>query len=148
MQPIKIPISLCPHIVEGKPRGYYLLAQWLFPKGAPRLVKQQFLGFNGQLLVTVEHDGTWDSLLKIALFVENLNGKRVTWLTKTPIYTMPLGFRAYIPGTILKPISADVAKITTTGVFKKESFGVSKDLYYLEIPKITAGILFGREELK
>jgi len=144
---VRIPVTLSPHIVNGQSRGFYLLAQKLFPNGAPTLSKQQFIGFNGQLIVTVEHDRTWDTLLKIALHASKLNDESVTWLTPTPIYPMPKGFRAYIPGTIIKPASAGVEKVEGIGVFRRAVFGVSKDVYYLEILKLSAEVLLGRKEL-
>jgi len=144
---VRIPITLSSHIVNGKPRGFYLLAQRLFPNGAPSLTKQQYIGFNGRLFVTVEHDRTWDTLLKVALHAEKLNDKHISWLTPTPIYPMPKGFRAYIPGTIIKPASAESQKVEGIGVFRRAIFGVSRDAYYLEILKLTAEVLLGRKEL-
>jgi len=144
---VRIPITLSPHIVNGKPRGFYLLAQRLFPNGAPTLTKRQYIGFNKRLLITVEHDRTWDTLLKVALHAGKLNDESVTWLTPTPIYPMPKGFRAYIPGTIIKPASAESQKVEGIGVFRRAIFGVSRDVYYLEILKLTAEVLLGRKDL-
>lgn len=139
MKDIRVPVSLSPHIIGGKPRGFYLLVQRLFPNGAPILRKQQWLGFNGRCLqVTVDYSPDCDSLLKMAI-----RYPAVTWLAPAKLWPMAMGFKSYIPGTILKPESAEVGKVETMGVFKQES-----DLFFLEIPLLDGEILLGRKELR
>jgi len=143
MKPIQIPVTLSPHFGGGKPKGYYLIAQRLFPDGAPILSKHQFVGFDGSLVVTVQHPGEWDTVLKMAIYVSKLEDEPTTWLSKAHLYPMPMGFRMYIPGTVLKPKSAEVQKIETIGVFCK--WGL---VYYVYVPKISGEILLGRKELE
>ncbi len=64
MEPIKIPVTLSPHYGDKGPKGFYILAQRLWPEGAPILNKVQWVGYFGTLIVTVQHPGEWNSLLK------------------------------------------------------------------------------------
>lgn len=145
---VKIQTTLSPHIVDGKPRGYYLIAQRLFTHGLPILRRDQFVGFSRGLVVTIERHRTWQSLLDIGLRAQSLGGQSVSWLGKIKMYQMSAGFRMYIPGTILKPTSADSKKIETWGIFDKEIYGAGiSPLYYLKVPIVTAEVLLGKERL-
>jgi hypothetical protein len=153
MNPIRIPITLSQHIVGGKPRGFYLLAQRLFPNGAPILRKDQFVGFNGSLIVTVARHNAWDSLLKLGVYADIVEiNKHVIWFERAALYPMSKGFRMYIPGTVLTPTMfqqpVHESKIETTGIFHKHDFcGGVEPLFYLEIPLISADVLLGRKQL-
>lgn len=148
MNPIRIPVTMSPHIVDGNPRGYYLLAQRLFPNGAPILRKDQFVGFNGSLIVTVARHNTWDTLMDMNVYARDIGKNTAAWFGKTKLYPMNKGFRMYIPGTILKPPSAEAVCKQTTGIFSQFRFyGGVDDLYYLEIPSIGGDVLLGRKEL-
>lgn len=152
MNPIQIPVTLSPHGVDGKPRGFYLLAQRLFTKGSPILRKDQFIGFNGSLIVTVARHNAWDSLVKMGVYAHLLDSTRVFWYDKAALYPMTKGFRMYIPGTVLTPgmfqSPAVVSKIETTGIFRKHDFyGGIEPLFYLEIPLISGDVLLGRKQL-
>jgi len=146
INPIRIPVTLSPHIVKGKPRGYYVLAQRLFTNGSPHLVRRQFVGFTDCLIITTAHEYKWDSLLKMAIHVPFIDDKPVTWLSAVPIYPIPMGFRAYIPGTVIKPTSAGQEKTETIGIFQRFQAG-KIDLFYLEVPKLSAGVLLGEDDL-
>ena len=143
MKPIPVPISLSPHIVDGKPRGYYIIAQRLFPKERPILFRQQFVGFTQNLVFTIAHPGKWDTLLKMAIYVPHLEPASVSWLSATKMYPAGTGVRIYLPGTILKPTTAGVKKVETMGSLCRVG-----DIYYLDIPKLNADILLGRKELQ
>lgn len=149
MNQIKIPVSLSPHIVAGKPRGYYLLAQRLFPNGAPILRRDQFAGFNGCLIVTVARHNKWNTFFDMCIQVRKLHEQAISWFGSTKLYPMNKGFRMYIPGSILKPPSADSKKIETIGIFRKhEYFGGVGSLYYLELQEFTAEVLLGKKKLR
>jgi len=143
MNPIKVPVTFSPHIVGGKPRGYYALAQWLFPNGAPILQRRQFAGYNGQLLITVEKPMECKTLLHMALKVSTLQNTPIMWLGACKVYHMSRGFRAYIPGSILCPPSAESEKIETHGFFRRHG-----DLFYMEFPKVSAEVLLGKERFE
>lgn len=145
MEPVHIPISLCPHFSQGKPRGYYILAKRLFLHDQPILARQQFVGYNGFLFVTVVHPGLWDTTFKIASLVPELDGRKIIWLGSVNQYTLSGGFKTYLPEIIMK--AKKPGRIEGQGIFRKyEAPGF--ELYYLEIPKITGKILLGKEELK
>ena len=143
---IKIPITLSPHVVGDKPRCYYLLAQRLFPNGSPILRADQFIGFSdGSLILSVDRHNTWNTLFEMMLHTMDIKEPRFIWLAKAKLFGMAKGFRAYIPGTILKPTSAESGKINATGIFTNITFGEGiSPLFYLKIPIITADILLGR----
>ena len=141
MEEIRIPVTLTPHYQKGKPSGYYLLAQRLFPRGAPILVKQQFAGFSDGLIVTVNHPAHLDTVLKMAVTYPCLTNS-VTWLSKTAIIPMSMGFRMYIPGTILIPPQGERRNFETTGVFRRLG-----EMYWLHVPAVSGDILFGRKRL-
>jgi len=149
--PIRIPVSLSPHIVNGKPRGYYVLAERLFAKNKnPHLVRNQFVGVAKSLVISVSHNSTWDTLLEMSISIPHLpsapqRANRVYWLDKAKLYPINMGFRAYVPGSVLKP-EPDAEKIETMGEFKRFQMGTT-DLFYLEIPIITLDILLGKEKL-
>lgn len=150
MNPIKIPVTISPHIVNGKPRGYYIIAERLFTKGNPHLIRTQFVGHTQDgLIISVGRHIKWDTLYKLGIQVPHLEAmeqKRVIWLSPTKIYPFNMGFRAYIPGTVLKPESAEAKKIQTMGFFKRFQIGTT-DLLYLEVPLITPDIMLGKTKL-
>ena len=143
-EPFRVPMTLSPHYVNGKARGFYLLAQRIWPGGAPILNKKQFIGFNGQcLLVTVEHNGLWKTPLQIFMRAGALQEKGMMWMCAAPLYPMSKGFRMYVPGNILLPRSE--GNIVTFGVFQ---YDVPTKIYFLEIPEITGNVLLGRIEIE
>jgi len=147
MKPIPVPISICPHIVDGNPRGYYIIAQRLFQE-QPILFRQQFVGFTKNLVFTLAHPGKWDTLLKMAIYVPNITNINdyvlpVSWLAPVKMYPTGTGVRFYLPGTILKPTSAECVKIDTVGSLHK-----ANEIYYLNVPKLNADVLLGRKELE
>ena len=145
MEAVKIPISICPHFSQGKPRGHYLLAKRLFLNDQPILRKQQYVGFNGFLFVTVVYPNWWDTTFKTATKIQMIDGRRITWLGAVSSYGMKGGFKVYLPEHILK--AKRPGRIEGVGIFRKyQTLGFA--CYYLEIPKLTAGVLTGREELK
>lgn len=136
MKPIRVPVTLSPHVVKGVPRGYYVLAQRLFPKGAPIIAKQQWIGFDGEnLIVTAQHKPQCKSLLEMAV---HHAGR--TWLAPAKIWPMPQGFRSYIPASILKAKAGP--RIVTYGIFN-----VTDRVAWLDIPKLNGEVLLGRKEL-
>lgn len=146
MEAVTIPISICPHFSQGKPRGHYILAKRLFlGEDQPILVRQQYVGFNGFLFVTVVHPNRWNTAFKIAHNLQVMDGRSITWLGSVPLYGMKGGFKVYLPEHILK--AKEPGRIEGVGIFRKYS-APGFDCYYLEIPKLTAEVLMGREELK
>jgi len=144
MEPVTIPISLCPHFSQGKPRGYYVLAKRLFLHDQPILARRQYIGFNGFLFITV-HPSGWDTMFKMICMINEMDGRSITWLGTAPIYGLKGGFKTYLSEHILK--AEEPGRIEGIGVFRKyEAPGFS--CYYLEIPKLTAKILLGKEKLK
>lgn len=141
MELIKIPVTLSPHYGDKGPKGFYILAQRLWPGGAPILNKMQWVGYFGTLIVTVQHPGEWNSLLKMSIYAGELDGRNVHWLDKGSLYPMSMGFRMYVPGRILKPKSKD--RIETIGIFRK-----CRDIYYLEVPKLSGDVLLKRKKLE
>lgn len=145
MEPIRIPISICPHFSAGKPRGTYILAKRLFREGNPILAKQQWVGFNGFLFITVVHPSLWNSIFKITNYIKELDGQKIIWLGGCHLTNLAGGFKAYLPEYILK--ATKPGRIECTGIFRKyEAPGF--EIFYLEIPKLSADVLFGRKELK
>ena len=144
MEPVYIPISICPHFSQGKPRGHYILAKRLFREHQPILARQQFVGFNGFLFVTVVHPGLWDTTFKIANYIPKMDGREIIWLGSVNQYKMSGGFKTYLPEVVIK--AKKLGRIEGTGIFRKyEIQGI--EFYYLEIPKITGKVLLGKEEL-
>ena len=141
MKPITVPISICPHIVDGCPHGYYIIAQRLFQQ-QPILFRQQFVGFTKNLIFTLAHSGKWDTLLKMAINVPHLDTIPVSWLAPVKMYPTGTGVRFYLPGTILKPTSAGCVKINTMG-----GLHIAGEIYYLNVPKLNADVLLSRKEL-
>jgi hypothetical protein len=135
VKPVKITTTLSPHFTgKDAPAGYYLLAQRLFMNGAPILKKQQYIGYNGNLFVTVDYNySCGDSLFRLAANAETLDGRKIIWLDYTKLYPMNMGFRSYIPGRVLKPSVLEIGrkKVVTPGIFRK-----CRDIYYLELPEI------------
>ena len=142
MKPITVPVSICPHIADGNPRGYYIIAQRLFQQ-QPILFRQQFVGFTRNLVFTLAHPGDRDTLLKMAIKVPHLDTASVSLLAPVQMYPTGTGVRFYLPGTILKPTSAGCVKIDTMGGLYKVG-----EIYYLNVPKLNADILLGRKKLK
>ena len=145
MEAIKIPISICPHFVKGKPKGHYVLAKRLFQKDAPILLKHQFVGFNGFLFVTVVRPTNLNTAFKMAYSIKNMDDCRITWLGQASIFPMVGGFKIYLPEHIM--MADKPGRIEGVGIFRKYEFW-GKEIYYLEIPKLTAEVLLGRKELK
>ena len=144
MEAVTIPISICPHFSQGKPRGHYLLAKRLFLHDQPILVRQQYVGFNGFLFVTVVHPN-WTTTFRTAIRISNMDGWSITWLGSVPLYGLKGGFKVYLPETILK--AEKPGRIEGVGIFRKYK-APGFECYYLEIPKLTAEVLTGRKELK
>lgn len=145
MEPVTIPVSLCPHFSQGKARGHYILAKRLFLQDQPILVRQQYVGFNGFLFVTVVHPPAWDTAFKTALKIPQLDGRKIIWLGSVPLYGLKGGFKVYLPETILK--AEKPGRIEGVGIFRKYT-APGFECYYLEVPKLTAEVLLGRKELK
>ena len=144
---VRISVALSPHVQQGKPTGYALIAERLFTKKI-KLVKRQFLGFSDGLIITVggiEHF-EWDSVLKMAIMLPILAGRPANWLAPAPIYASPGGFRSYIPGHILKPSSAEETASHLWGEFCDCPVGDTK-LYYLRVPLLDGDVLLGRKKL-
>ena len=146
MEAVTVPISICPHFSQGKARGHYLLAKRLFiGEDQPILVRQQYAGFNGFLFVTVVHPNWWNTTFKTAISIPRMDGRNIQWLGAVLLYQLKGGFKVYLPETILK--ATKPGRIEGVGIFRKyQAPGFS--CYYLEIPKLTAGVLLGKEELK
>ena len=145
MEPVTIPISICPHFSQGKPRGHYILAKRLFLNDQPILVRQQYVGFNGFLFVTVVHPNQWDTIFKIASRITQMDGQSITWLGSVRQYSLHKGFKVYLPEYILK--AKTPGRIEGVGIFRKyQAPGFS--CYYLEIPKLNVDVLLGRKEIK
>jgi len=147
VNPLNVPISLCPHIDKEKPKGYYITAQRLFPEGQPVIFRQQFAGYMNHLILTLAHQSTWNTLLKMVLHAPLLDGVPVNWLAPIKQYRMGTGVRFYLPGSILKPGSAEDEKIETMGIIRRAWFK-SGDIIYVDIPLIDANVLLGKKELK
>lgn len=148
MEPIRITTTLSPHFSKGLPRGYYLVAQRLFPGGVPLLRKQQFLGFcGGSLVVTVGSPNHWDSIMKMSIHCQELIEGPVSWLDSCSIWAANKGFRAYISQKFL-PAGANSKPVTGTGIFKLHTMANSAQIYYLEVPKVNSDILLGRKSLE
>lgn len=145
MEAVKIPVSICPHFSQGKPRGHYILGKRLFLNDQPILARRQYVGFNGFLFVTVVHPNQWNTIFKIACMIQEMDGQSITWLGTVPLYGLKGGFKVYLPETIFK--AKKPGRIEGVGIFRKyDAPGFS--CYYLEIPKLTAEVLLGRKELK
>lgn len=145
MEPVTIPISICPHFSGGKPRGHYLLAKRLFLNDQPILVKQQYVGFNGFLFVTVVYPYKWNTTFKIACAINEMDKQPIKWLGTVPLYGLKGGFKVYLPEHILK--AKKPGRVEGVGIFRKyQALGFA--CYYLELPKLTAEVLTGRKELK
>jgi len=121
------------------------LAKRLFLNDQPILVRQQYVGFNGFLFVTVVHPASWDTAFKTAIKISRLDGRNVQWLGAIPLYGLKGGFKVYLPESILK--AKKPGRIEGVGIFRKY-VAPGFSCYYLEIPKLTAEVLTGREELK
>lgn len=146
MEAVTIPISICPHFSQGKARGHYLLAKRLFiGEDQPILARQQYVGFNGFLFVTVVHPNWWDTTFKTACMIREMDKQPIIWLGTVPLYGLPKGFKVYLPETILK--AEKPGRIEGVGIFRKYQ-APRFECYYLEIPKLTAEVLLGKEELK
>ena len=145
MEAIKIPISICPHFSQEKPRGFYILAKRLFQNEQPILVRQQFVGFNGFLFVTVVHPNQWNTTFKMATCIESLNDRKIVWLGGVHLTKLTGGFKVYIPEHVMK--AKNPGRIEGVGIFRKHT-APGFECYYLEIPKLTAEVLSGRKELK
>lgn len=144
MEPITIPISICPHFSQGKARGHYILAKRLFKNETPILAKQQYIGFNGFLFVTVVHPYQWDTTFKMACAILEMDQQPIKWLGTTHLTPMAGGFKAYLPESILKAIKP--GRIEGIGIFRKYT-APGFECYYLEVPKLDSAVLLGRKTL-
>lgn len=145
MNPIRIPITISPHIIGDKPRGFYILAHSLWGKDKPIIFRQQFVGFQGSLILTMAHPSEWTSLVKATIYASVMNGKPISWFSSVQQYPQGTGVRFYLPSGILPPTSA--GKIETIGIIGKASYG-SGSVVYISIPRIDGDIILGRKELK
>ena len=145
MEAVRIPISICPHFSQGEPRGHYVLAKRLFNNEPPILVKQQFVGFNGFLFVTVLHPYQWDTTFKISSHIRAMEGRRIIWLGSVNLHPIPRGFKVYLPEHILK--AEKPGRIEGVGIFRKCT-ALGFECYYLELPMLSAEVLLGKEKLK
>ena len=102
MEPVTIPISICPHSSQGKLRGHYLLAKRLFLNDQPILVRRQYVGFNGFLFVTVVHPNKWNTIFKMSCAILEMDQQPIKWLGTVHQYSLPGGFKVYLPEHILK----------------------------------------------
>jgi len=137
---IKIPVTFSPHFVKNTPRGYYLLAERLFTKELPILEKVQFVGFNQGLVISVQRDRKLASIVEMNTIIHTLDGEKVTWLKPAKLFPMIMGFRAYIPRTVLAPSQLS-KKVSTIGYFCKHEIGIINHeqytpLYFLRVPSI------------
>lgn len=145
MEAIKIPISICPHFSQGKARGHYILAKRLFKEDQPILVRQQYVGFNGFLFITVVHPAQWNTSFKIASHISVMDNRSIIWLGAAPLYSLPGGFKVYLAEHILK--AKKPGRVEGIGIFRKYS-APGFDCFYLEIPLLSAEVLLGKKELK
>lgn len=145
MEAIKIPISICPHFSQGKPRGHYLLAKRLFLHEQPIIYKQQYVGYNGFLFVTVVHPAEWSTTFRTAIQIPEMDGRSITWLGPANLYPLKGGFKVYLTESILK--AKKPGRIEGIGIFRKYK-APGFECFYLEIPKLSAEVLLGRAELK
>lgn len=141
---MKTIVTFSPHIVEGKPRGYYLIMPYLFPNGTPILRRDQFAGFDGRgLIVTLSRHNAWNTLKHMAIQIPKL----ATWLGTCRLYVQKHGVRIYLPSSVLKPTPAE-EKRELRAELLKESFGAGvADLWYVRIPGVDADVLLGRKKL-
>lgn len=114
-------------------------------KDQPILRRQQYVGFNGFLFVTVVHPNWWDTTFKTAISIPQLDGRNIQWLGTVPLYRLKGGFKVYLPETILK--AEKPGRIEGVGIFRKYK-APGFECYYLELPKLTVGVLLGKEKLK
>ena len=122
-----------------------MLAKRLFLTEQPILARQQYVGYNGFLFVTVVHPNQWDTVFKIASRISTMDDRSIIWLGGVRQHLLPKGFKVYLPEHILK--AKEPGRVEGIGIFRKyEAPGFS--VYYLEIPKLSAEILSGKEELK
>lgn len=145
MEAVRIPISICPHFSQGKPRGHYVLAKRLFGDDPPILAKQQYVGYNGFLFITVVHPAQYDTIFKMICGIREMDDRPIDWLGTTHLYPMTRGFKAYLPGHILKVDTPE--KVEGVGIFRKYT-ALGFELYYLELPMITAEVMVGRKKVK
>lgn len=145
MEPVKIPVSICPHFSQGKPRGHYVLAKRLFTGDQPILIKQQYVGFNGFLFVTVVHPNQWDTTFKIAHQIREMDGRKIIWLGTARLYPMGGGFKTYLPEHVLK--ADKPGRVEGVGIFRKYK-APGFECYYLELPMLPVEVLLGRRKLK
>jgi len=95
--------------------------------------------------VTVVRPPENNTTFKIAQRIQVMDDRSIIWLGSVHQYLLRGGFKVYLPEHILK--AEKPGRIEGIGIFRKyEAPGFS--VYYLEIPKLTGGVLLGREELK
>jgi len=145
LNPVKIPLSICPHTSAGRVQGWYVLAKRLFAEDDPVLFKHQFLGFNGNLIISVQQ-AEIRSLFQMATKYPKLEDRDITWLGKVSLFRLKGGFKVYLPWEYLEV--ENPKRIETVGIFRCHIAFDRKLFYYLEIPAITAEVLLGRKELR
>lgn len=145
MEPVRIPVSICPHFSQGKPRGHYVLAKRLFSGEQPILARRQYVGYNGFLFITAVHPNQWDTIFKIANQIREMDGRNIIWLGTTRLYPMRRGFKAYLSEHILK--AETPGRVEGVGIFRKYK-ALGFECYYLELPTLSAEVLLGKEKLK
>ena len=99
------------------------------------------MGFNGFLFVTVVHPYQLDTTFKIANKFREMDGRQIVWLGTSRLYSLPGGFKTYLAEDILQ--AKEPGRIEGVGIFRK-----FQNIYYLEVPKLSAEVLLGRKELK
>ena len=125
-----------------------MLAKRLFAEDDPILIKHQFMGFNGSLLLTVvrpQEESRFSMFEQITKYSE-LEDKEVKWFGQCSLFPMKGGFKIYIPEGHLR--MEKPKRIETVGVFRRHDTFNRKSVFYLETPAITAEVLLGRKELK
>ena len=144
---IRVPITISPHVIAGKPSGYYILVHSLWKDAKPKIFRDQFAGLHDNcLILTMAHPSEWDSLLKAIIHTHKAVGKPSCWFAAVKQTRMGTGLRFYLPGTILKPKLAESKAIKARGTVRKAIYG-SGDLVYVSVPKIDGDILLGRGDL-
>lgn len=147
MNPFRVPITISPHVVEGKPRGYYIIVHSLWKDKQPIIFRDQFVGFHKDCLIfSMAHPSEWSSFPKVVIHTAGVSELPRCWLSSVRQTRMGTGVRFYLPGTILKPASLKAKAVETIGAVYKAVYG-SGDLIYVSIPIISGDILLGRGEL-
>ena len=148
MTPLRVPITISPHTIEGKLQGHYILVHSLWKDTQPVIFKDQFAGYyRGSLILTMAHPSEWRSFVQAVIHSSRASeDKPSCWLAAVKMTRMGTGVRYYLPGTVLKP-NPGAGTIKLMGLISKASYG-SGDVIYVVIPKIDGDILLGRGKLE